>query len=235
MIKFNQVSFSYNNLVIIDNFTQEFENNKIHTIIAPSGAGKTTLLNLAAKLIKPQKGIIENLPEKVSYIFQEDRLIDELTIYQNLELVIKKTNKDKKQRKLLIDSWLKQVDLENYGNKYPSQLSGSMKRRVALVRAFIHPSQLILMDEPLTGLDINLKQEIINYLIKLWNKQKRTILFVTHNIDEALLLSNDIYVYSQKPMILKKHIEISKDLSERKLSKNSFSKERKVIYKTFEA
>jgi NitT/TauT family transport system ATP-binding protein len=105
---------------------------------------------------------------------------------------------------------LKSIQLSFISDWYPNQLSGSMKHRLALLRAFLYPSKLLLMDEPFTGLDINVKQNIIKLFMHLWKKDKRTVVFVSHDLDEALMMGNYIYVMSKKPMQVIKIIPINK-------------------------
>jgi NitT/TauT family transport system ATP-binding protein len=112
------------------------------------------------------------------------------------------------------------VGLKGTSNWYPEQLSGSMKRRLALLRAFIYPTQLLLMDEPFTGLDINVKQNVMKLFIKLWNKDKRTVIFVSHDLDETLLVAHYIYVMSNKPMQIMQTINVNQSHKNRTLYQN---------------
>jgi NitT/TauT family transport system ATP-binding protein len=167
MLKFNQVSFKYGNNIILDTFTKSFPSNTINCIIGPSSAGKTTMLNIIANTLKPQQGKIEGLDKNVSYLFQDERLINEITVYKNLDFILKSVYPDSETRYKLIMNGLKSVDLQGTQDMFPSQLSGSMKRRLAMLRAFLYPSKVLLMDEPFTGLDINIKQQIIKLFITL--------------------------------------------------------------------
>jgi NitT/TauT family transport system ATP-binding protein len=133
------------------------------------------------------------------------------------------------RRQNLIMAGLKSVGLSEISNWYPDQLSGSMKRRLALLRAFLYPSKLLLMDEPFTGLDINVKQNIINLFLCLWQKDKRTVVFVSHDLDESLLVANHIYVMSQKPMQLLQMVNINQPHSKRTLYHQPIIKTKKVI------
>jgi NitT/TauT family transport system ATP-binding protein len=167
MLRFNRVLFKYDTNVIFNNFTQSFTDNKINCIIGPSGSGKTTMLNLIAGTLKQNQGNIQGLDKQVSYLFQEERLINEITVFKNLDFILKGVYPDKEKRQRLISEGLKSVDLQDTEHMFPNQLSGSMKRRLAMLRAFLYPSKILLMDEPFTGLDINIKQQVLKLFIKL--------------------------------------------------------------------
>jgi NitT/TauT family transport system ATP-binding protein len=167
MIKFDKVNFAYDKNVILNAFNINFESNKINCIIGPSGSGKTTILNLICKILTPHSGVIQTNSKLISYLFQDNRLIDEITVFKNLELILKTSIKNKSERKILIEHSLKSVGLENTSRMYPQELSGSMQKRLSLIRSFLFPSDILLMDEPFDGLDINIKTEIINLFFKL--------------------------------------------------------------------
>ena len=262
MLMFKNVTFRYNKdtPILLQDFNISFPQNKISVLMSANGLGKTTILKLASHLLVPTKGKVINTNNKISYVFQEDRLIDELTVYQNLQMIVhlqkvpyyanklvwnKKTHKfeRKKVRKLRhftkeeekekIQHILKQLDLLQCINYYPSELSGSMKKRVAMARAFLHPSQLLLMDEPFNNLDIELKNEIIKGFVKLWSKTKRTVIFVTHSIDEALSLANKVYLLSNRPLTITKQLNIEGSISKRDISSHEMVKYRKQILDFF--
>ena len=124
----------------------------------------------------------------VSYIFQDDRLIDWLTVGENITIIVKKLY-NKKKLDELCDKYLELVGIKEYKNYYPQMLSGGLRQRVNIARAFIYPSKIVIMDEPFKSIDVINKEIIMNNLKKILEKEKRTVLFVTHDIDEALLLS----------------------------------------------
>ncbi|MDR1234676.1 MAG: ATP-binding cassette domain-containing protein [Mycoplasmataceae bacterium] len=217
MLSFKNVTFSYGTNKILDKFNIQFKDNKINCIIGPSAAGKSTLLNLISGTITPQSGYINKTSNKISYLFQEERLINEITVFKNLDLILKGVYQDQNKRTSLIQQGLREVELENIGSWYPDQLSGSMKRRLSLLRAFLYPSQTLLMDEPFTGLDINIKRNVINLFLRLWKKDKRTVVFVSHDLDESLTVANYIYVMSHKPMQVMDTINIKMEHKKRTL------------------
>lgn len=183
---------SYDRKRILDNVNLNFIKNKITIISGPSGCGKTTLLNVICGIEKEDSGTVLLKDNSISYIFQEDRLIPHLTVYENIAFVLK-SSMNKEEMNKVINKYLEMVKLTEYKDKLPSKLSGGMKRRVAIARAFAYKSNLLLMDEPFKGLDDKLKHEIIDEFLKLYEKDKRTIILVTHDMKEAELLGDVIY------------------------------------------
>ena len=240
MLKFENVTFKYtkDSPEVLENFNAEFPTNKISVIMSSNGLGKTTVLKLAARRLSPNKGRIANSNRMISYVFQEDRLMDELTVLDNLRMITE--SKKPGYQKLskhdsiqAITKMLKLLGIEQCINYYPAQLSGSMKKRVAIARAFLHPSELLLMDEPFNNLDIQLKSEIMKIFIKLWEQDKRTVLFVTHSADEALTLGNKIYFLGNKPMRVMKTLNIKGSNQNRDISSEQMIKYRKTILNFF--
>ncbi|MCL2425406.1 MAG: ABC transporter ATP-binding protein [Oscillospiraceae bacterium] len=233
MITFKNVNLRFNDLVVLENFNEEFEENKINCILGPSGCGKTTLLNLLCNIVNENSGQITK-PEKVSYVFQEEALVPQKTARKNLELVLKSIYEDKVELKAVIDKFLKISNLEKAADLYPHEMSGGMRQRLALIRAFAYPSDVLLMDEPFKALDITLKDSIIKSFLNLYEENKRTVLFVTHDADEALLTGDFIYVYGNKPMYLQRKFEVSGERENRKIYDNNISQIKNEIYKETE-
>ena len=148
-----------------------------------SGSGKTTLLNILAGLT-PYEGEVENLPKKVGYIFQEPRLLPNLTVVENLRYA--------GGRDEFIDEILQKIGLAEHREKRPSALSGGEKQRVAIARAFLSDSPLLLLDEPFSSLDTALKIRLSEVFAELWREQRRTAIFVTHNVEEAWMLAHRV-------------------------------------------
>lgn len=192
IIQIKNLCKSFGDNKVFQNLNLNFEKNKITVVTGPSGCGKTTLLNIISGIEKPDSGEIISNFHSISYIFQEDRLIPTLTVYQNIEFVLKSTMSEE-ERKPVIEKYINLVKLTKARDKYPSQLSGGMKRRVALARAFAYKSDLLLMDEPFKGLDDKLKNEIINEFLGIYKQDKRTVILVTHDMREAEILGDIIY------------------------------------------
>lgn len=184
MIELVNVSKKYANTPVYENFSLGIEEGKITCLLGASGCGKTTLLNMLAGLT-PYEGRIGNVPERISYIFQEERLLPNLTVKQNVALVLGKNADGKK-----ISEMLEKVELSGKEDAYPAELSGGQAQRVSIARAFAYPSGLILMDEPFSSLDTALKIRLIDVFCRLWQEEKRTAVFVTHDAEEAYMLAH---------------------------------------------
>lgn len=233
MITFSNVYLRFRDLVIMENFNVVFPENKINCILGPSGCGKSTLLNLLSGILKEDSGQITR-PEKVSYVFQDDSLIPQKTARKNLELVLKSVYKDKAELRTIIDRFLKISELEMAVDLYPHEMSGGMRQRLALIRAFAYPSEILLMDEPFRALDITLKQTIIQSFLNLYAEDNRTVIFVTHDVDEALMTGDYIYVYSNKPMGLQRRFEVGEEKTSRKLYSENITGIKNEIYRETE-
>jgi len=206
MIELKNVSKTYDDLQVLKNFNIKFEENIITCLLGPSGVGKTTIANIVAKLITVESGSVIGLENAVfSYVFQEPRLLEWYSVYDNIDFVLKDVYAPEK-RKNISNNYIDMVELADYKEYKPRALSGGMAQRVSLARAFAYPSNVLIMDEPFKGLDMKLKQEMILSFKKLFNESKRTVLFITHDIDEAILLSDTIYIIKDRPAEIVKTI-----------------------------
>lgn len=214
---------------IFKNFNLEIESGAVTCILGESGSGKTTLLNIISG-ITDYSGNVEGADGNISYIFQSPRLIPSLTVFGNLDYVLRTEIQDKIKRKEIIINILKIVELDEAKDKYPRELSGGMAQRAAMARAFAYPSELLIMDEPFKALDIGLKKRLTDAFLTLWEKDKRTVIYVTHDIDEALLISERIAVIKGKPasIVYDKAIKLSK--RDRNLSASELNAIRSEIY-----
>ncbi len=210
MISLININKKYNDLEILKNFNISFETNKITCLFGPSGVGKTTIANIAALLVPIDGGKVSGTDNAVySYVFQEPRLLEWYSVFDNIDFVLKDVYDDKK-RVNIINNYIDMVELKGYENYKPNALSGGMLQRVSLARAFAYPSNFLILDEPFKGLDLKLKNEMISLFAKLWNAGKRTVLFITHDVDEAVTLSDFIYVIKNRPVEIIKKIETEK-------------------------
>ncbi len=197
----------YNDLKVLEDISIDFEENKTTCILGPSGCGKTTLLNIIAEILSKDSGeIIGFQGEDISFVFQEDRLMEWENVKENIRFVLK-GKMDKKQSETIIDKYLKLVNLEQYKYYHPKNLSGGMRQKINILRAFAYPSKLLIMDEPFKSLDINSKQIVIEFFKKLRILEGRTCILVTHDIEEALTLGDKIVILTEKPSKVKKIIE----------------------------
>jgi len=209
------ISKSYGDLLVFSGLSLEVKANRIVAFLGPSGCGKTTLLSIIAGLKAPDQGRVTGLAGKpFSYLFQEPRLLDWLTVAQNLSFVLQ----DKIPRSKLtgrINYYLEQMEILPYRDAYPRKLSGGQRQRVAMARALAYPSRLLLMDEPFKSLDLSLKWALITRFRQIWAAAPRTVLLVTHDPKEALLLAHEIYVLSPKPAVIKGYYEVPLPWDER--------------------
>lgn len=194
------LNLKYGNLVVYENFDMSVRDKTIVSILGPSGCGKTTLLNFMSGIEKPQ-GIKVNDFETLtkSYIFQEPRLLPWKTVYENIAFVIRERF-EKEQVRILVDEQLDRVGLSRFKDYFPGALSGGMKQRVAIARAFVYPSEMLIMDEPFQGLDIRTKDAVMAAFLKSWEKDRRTVVFVTHDVEEAVRLGDEIHILEGPPV-----------------------------------
>ena len=181
---------------VFENINMDIDNNKITIILGKSGCGKTTLLRMIAELEEITSGKIEFYDKnrvivkpKIGMVFQESRLMPWLTVKENIEIHGNKIDTDK---------YLKMISLEEFKDAYPSQLSGGMAQRVAIARALSYRPDTLLMDEPFSALDYFTRDQLQREIINVYQKTKTGIIFVTHNIDEALTLGHRIIVINEE-------------------------------------
>jgi NitT/TauT family transport system ATP-binding protein len=206
---------SFGGISLYCDFNIGFDDSTITCILGPSGCGKTTLLNIIGGTTQPDRGVLVGLNGKVtSYIFQDTRLLPWKTVRGNIEFVLDQ-KLPREERDKIVSQVIKLVDLDDFAHFYPAKLSGGMRQRVSIARAFAYPSDIILMDEPLKGLDIKLKIGLIGAFAHLWQTDRRTVVSVTHDVDEALLLGNEIVVLSQPPVRVLTHQRIDIPLADR--------------------
>lgn len=200
-IKLINIEKNFGNKKIYDEFSLTFEEGKINCILGKSGCGKSTLLNIIANLEEINSGEIIGVPEKIAYVFQEDRLIEWNSIYTNMELpLLKFYTKDEREEK--IKNILREVELEDYINSYPKELSGGMRQRANIARALLYNGELLLMDEPFKSLDKSSKEDIIEIFKKNHLEKNNTVIMVTHDINEALSLGDNVFILGGSPAIL---------------------------------
>ena len=185
--------------VIFKNFDLKIPTGELLCIFGPSGCGKTTLLNIVAGLDNKFNGFItynkKISEEKISYLFQAPRLFPWLTAQENIEFPIKKEKNCKK----ISNNLLEKIGLKKFANSFPNKLSGGMQRRIALARAFSTNPEVLLLDEPFISLDNKIADQLRKLLISLWKQKKPIIIFVTHDLNEAIQLSDRIIFLSNPP------------------------------------
>lgn len=200
----------YQGLKVLEDISFDLKKGEIVCLLGPSGSGKTTLLNLMAGLLQPDQGQCQ-ITGQVAYVFQEDRLLGWKNVLENVMFV--RARRDLVKAKAILEK----MGLIDFWDYYPAQLSGGMKQRVAMARAFYAEGDLLLMDEPFQSLDIELRLHLLRELIALWEVRKNTILFVTHSLEEAILLGHRILILSGVPSKIKKEFKVEQAPAERRL------------------
>lgn len=215
--------------IVFDNFSAEFKEGKVTAVMGSSGIGKTTLLNCIAKLTD-YDGEIAGVGSS-AYVFQEDRLIPDKTVYDNIDFVMQTEDAD--ERKKRIKNALSVTELLSEACRYPSELSGGQRKRVSLARAFASGRDLMLLDEPLSSLDIGLKFRIFDVMKKVFKSDSKTVIMVTHDVDEALTLADEIAIIEKGGVAYRK--EFSTDLFDRDITDDECNRIRKEIIEILKA
>ena len=210
-VKVNHLTKKFGDLLVLNDMSFDVEDGDLLCVVGPTGCGKTTFLNSLTKIYDITDGEIllngeqvDPKKQNIAYIFQGDSTMPWLTVEENVRfgLDIKKIPETRKKEQ--VDKYLEIVGLSKYRKYYPKQLSASMLQRVSIARAFATEPELLLMDEPYGQLDIELRFKLEDELVKLWQMTGTTVLFITHNIEEAVYLGNKIMVLTNKPTTVKK-------------------------------
>lgn len=221
----------YDDILLYRDFSISFTEGIITCILGPSGCGKTTLLNIIGGITLPDSGNLSGFEGKLmSYIFQDPRLLLWKTVRSNIEFVMDR-GMTPNERKKESDRLVRLVELDTFADYYPSRLSGGMRQRVSIARAFASPSDIILMDEPLKGLDFALKQNMIRSFSRIWKTDRRTVIFVTHDVDEAIMMGAEIMVMSRPPVNIVAHESINKPPENRQPESDKFKNLKQILIK----
>jgi NitT/TauT family transport system ATP-binding protein len=200
------VSHNYGSLAVLRNLNLTVDHGEFVVLVGPSGCGKTTLLNILSGYIKPVSGSIK-INGVIRTVYQQDGLFAWLTVAQNINMglrsVTNTTQREKEFRKLI-----ELIHLEGFENHYPHQLSGGMRQRVELARVLAGDSDILLMDEPFSALDYQTRLRMRHELVRLLEKRPRTVVFVTHDIEEAVQLADRVLVLSNRPAHITKELQI---------------------------
>lgn len=219
MIKIKNLDYSFGNTKILKNINISVNKNEVVSIIGSSGVGKTTLFNLIAGILELQNGSIEiynskDYKNKVAYMLQKDLLFEHKTILENiiLPLIINKISK--KEAILEAKKILKIFNLFEYKDMYPKELSGGMRQRIALIRTYMFKRDIFLLDEAFSALDAITKRELHKWYLKLIEDFNLTTILITHDVEEAVLLSNRIYILANRPGEIIKEIKVDLNINE---------------------
>ncbi|WP_068830841.1 ABC transporter ATP-binding protein [Pseudomonas sp. BMS12] len=219
-LKVENVSLRYQSpdgktFTALDNVSFEVPDQQFAVIVGPSGCGKSSLLYLTAGLAEPSDGAIHVGGQKVEgpgadrgMVFQSYTLFPWLTVRQNIEFGLKRRKLPANEIRSIVDFYLGEVGLAKFAEHYPKQLSGGMMQRVAIARALANDPQILLMDEPFGALDSQTRLQMQQLLLQVWGHSKKTVVFVTHDIDEAILLADRIYVMGARPGRIKEVLDV---------------------------
>ncbi|NEP77414.1 MAG: ABC transporter ATP-binding protein [Okeania sp. SIO3C4] len=188
-----------NGTVALQDMNFKINDGQFVTIVGPSGCGKSTVLRLIAELSKVSSGKIESNINQLAFVFQEPALMPWSNVIDNIHLPLKLTGKSLRESRKVVQEAINLVGLDSFERSYPRQLSGGMKMRVSIARALITQPRIILMDEPFAALDDMTRSKLNSDLLKIWQQRNSTIVFVTHNIYEAVYLSQRVIVMAARP------------------------------------
>ena len=182
------------------------ERGEFVSVVGPTGCGKSTLLNVAAGLLQPTSGAVRvhgaplsGINTRAGYLFQQEALMPWRTALDNVVAGLQFRGLDRAELLEKGEDWLRRVGLAGFGDRYPHQLSGGMKKRVALAQTLILDPEILLMDEPFSALDIQTRQLMENELLELWSANRKSVVFITHDLEEAIALSDRVVVLSAGP------------------------------------
>lgn len=197
------ISYSFENKKVLEGLNLSIKKGSIHSLVGISGAGKSTTLKLISSLLPLSIGEIQNLPKKINFAFQQSPLIPWLNVKDNLKIC----TKDHAE----VDEYLTIFRLMDISSQFPNELSGGMIQKINILRSFLGKPELILMDEPFVHIDSIQKEDLHEFLLNLWKKSHPTIIFVTHDIDEAIYLSEAISLFSIKDKKVSETFSVTKN------------------------
>jgi len=216
LIKIEHLDFAYSNgPLIVEDFTLTIHDQEFVSIVGASGCGKSTLLNIMAGLLPPSSGkvfvrerqITRPGPDRVM-VFQDDAVFPWYTVRDNVEYGLKIQNHPAREREKLVDHYLDLVGLADAENLFPRQLSGGMRKRVDVARAVATKPEVLLMDEPFAALDVLTKERLQEEFLNIWNDNRMTVIFVTHDLEEALYMSDRVVVMGSHPGRVKRVVSV---------------------------
>ena len=216
MLEFRNVTRKFNGFTALENISFRVREKGFICILGPSGCGKTTLLRLAAGLDLPTSGEILLDGKKIEgpgpdrgVVFQEYALFPWRTVRRNVEFGLEIKGVTVEDRSKIVDKYLEIVQLTRFADAYPHELSGGMKQRVAIARALANEPKILLMDEPFGALDAQTRNQLQEELLGIWDRERESVLFITHNVDEAVFLGEQIVVLTASPGRVKEIIDVN--------------------------
>lgn len=207
-IVLKNVSKSFDEMEILRDINIEVKEGELVSILGPSGSGKSTIFNILTSLISSDNGEVE-VSGDLSYMYQKDMMVPWKKVIDNIGIPLIFKGDSKKDSREKVKKHIDEFGLSGFEYKYPWQLSGGMKQRANFLKTYLTSNDIMLLDEPFGALDSMTRRKMQKWLLDLTKKMNSTILFITHDIEEAILLSNRIYVISEKPAIIKGEIEVN--------------------------
>jgi len=202
-------------LVVLDDFTLDVSANEFITIVGTSGCGKSTLLNIIGGLLESTEGQVRVDGQAIrgpgrdrGFVFQSYSLFEWLTVERNIDFALKKSDLSAAEKNEAVQHYIDIVGLKGFEKVYPGQLSGGMRQRVAIARALVYKPEVLLMDEPFGALDAQTRGMMQELLLKVWEEHRTTVVFITHDVEEAIFLSDRVIVMSSLPGRLKTQIQV---------------------------
>lgn len=236
------ISHAYGSLAVLDSISFTVNTGEIVCVVGPSGCGKSTLLRFIGGLEQPDAGevLLKGEPSKdslnpLTYIFQDFALLPWRTVGANVSLALEDHHLGRAASQKIIDDVLKRTHLTEFKDALPRQLSGGMKQRVAIARALAVKPAVMLMDEPLSALDSQTRELLLDDLIGLWLRESFTAVYVTHNLNEAVRLGHKVIVLSRRPGRIHEVVEIDKPLEKRSLADPYLDDIQKHLWKLMRA
>ncbi len=227
-------------LVVLQDLNSEICDREFVSIIGPSGGGKSTLLHIIAGLKSPTSGKvlldgreITGPGKRLGVVFQEDAIFPWRTVIENVEYGPEISEVSKKEREEIARKYLKLVNLERFENFYPKDLSGGMKKRVALATVYANDPEILLMDEPFGSLDYPTKVELQQQLLDIWEKETKTLVFVTHDIEEALFLSDRILVLRNGNFKLEHKVDFPRPRENSIRTESEFQAVKRMLWESY--
>lgn len=205
-LRLEGVSHAFGAVTVLEGIHLEIGRGEFVAVVGPSGCGKTTLLNLLSGFYRPTSGVVERTGT-ARMVYQSDGLFPWLTVAENIQLGLRET-KDEKQRKQQLNDLLSLIRLDGFSHHYPHQLSGGMRQRVELARALAGDTDTLLMDEPFSSLDYQTRLRMRRMLARVLSEQPRTVVLVTHDIEEAAQLADRVVVLSERPARISDEIRL---------------------------
>ena len=219
-------------LEVLADVSADFPPTSVTAILGPSGCGKSTLLNIIAGILPPDAGKLTGFPEaSFSYSFQEPRLLPWLSAMENISFALSGAAGEPRALADRAGRFLRNSGLERFAGQKPAKLSGGMKRRLSLARAFAYPSDVLLLDEAFSAVDLKLRIELMDLFSLLWREERRTTIMVTHDVQDALYLADQVLVLSSRPAIVLDKLEISAPRESRRYGSREFAEFEDRLYR----